>query len=329
MVVKGRIARWAWVGLGLLVVGWLASQASAQTPRPLAPGVLTVIPPDVQTSETFTGPVALPELTSMLADLDWTPNYLPPTETLLNRARAVRMRRPVWNLEFSFKPLRMIEVDLPEPSGKLRRKLVWYMVYRIRYFGQDVKPTPTTDSFGNTTFPSSTRVASNPTPRFFPHFVLDCPDLKKSYLDQVLPAAKEAILLRERPGVPLYDSVEMTNVPIPVAADENAPGVWGYVTWIDVDPRTDFFSIYVKGLTNAYQFQDQQGAFKPGDPPLTGRTFKFKTLQLNFWRPGDSVFQHEEEIHFGVPIETSPEDQAAVLKHYGLSKRLDYLWVYR
>ena len=39
-------------------------------------------------------------------------------------------------------------------------------------------------------------------------------------------------------------------------------------TWID--PRIDFFSVFVGGLTNAFQFEDVPGGFKPGDPPGTG-----------------------------------------------------------
>ena len=35
----------------------------------------------------------------------------------------------------------------------------------------------------------------------------------------------------------------------------------------DVDPRTDHFSVYIQGLTNAYKFLDPEGAFKSGDPP--------------------------------------------------------------
>ncbi len=305
------------------------SSAAAQAPRPLAPGVLKVISPQPLPEETFTGPTALPELTANLVDVNWNPNYLAKSETLLELSQRVILRRQIWNLEFAFKPLRMVEVDLPQPSGKMQRKLVWYMVYRVRYFPTDLRPAPKQDAFGNETFPSTIPGVTNPAPRFFPHFVLASQDMNKAYLDQVIPIAKKTIEERERPGVPLYNSVEITNVPIPVAQDPSDPGVWGYVTWVDTDPRIDFFSIYVRGLTNAYAFEDAQGGFKAGDPPLTGRTFRSKTLQLNFWRPGDSVFQHEGEIRFGVPIDNDPARQAEILTHYGLTERLDYLWVYR
>ena len=72
-------------------------------------------------------------------------------------------------------------------------------------------------------------------------------------------------------------------------------------TWTDMDPSMDRFSIFVRGLSNAYQWVDQPGGFKPGDPPGSGRKLTQKTLQLNFWRPGDAVYEHEAEIRYGIP----------------------------
>ena len=71
------------------------------------------------------------------------------------------------------------------------------------------------------------------------------------------------------------------------------------------------------------------GAFKPGDPPGTGRVFYRKKLRLNYWRPGDPESEHEREIRFGVPIDPDPATQQRILDKYGLEERLDYLWVYR
>jgi hypothetical protein len=87
--------------------------------------------------------------------------------------------------------------------------------------------------------------------------------------------------------------------------------LWGVATWEDIDPKIVRFSVYVSGLTNAYQWKDEPGGYKPGDPILTGRTLYRKTLKLNFWRPADEYFEHEEEIRYGIPGE------------------LDYQWVYR
>ena len=100
----------------------------------------------------------------------------------------------------------------------------------------------------------------------------------------------------------LLNSVEMAEQPIPVSDGRIDRGVWGVATWADIDPRIDFFSVYVGGLTNAYRWEDPAGAYKPGDPPGKGRQFARKTLQLNFWRPGDEILQDEREIRFGVPL---------------------------
>jgi hypothetical protein len=82
-------------------------------------------------------------------------------------------------------------------------------------------------------------------------------------------------------------------------------------TWEDVDPESDFFSIYVQGLTNAYRWEDTAGAVQAGSPPGTGKKFVQRTLKLNFWRPGDEFDLNEREIRYGAPGE------------------VDYEWVWR
>jgi hypothetical protein len=216
---------------------------------------------------------------------------------------------------------------VPQPSGKMQRKLIWYMVYRVKNVRYDLNPVPVELQPGKVAF--NVERVNFPTRRFLPHFVLQSHEFKKQYLDRIIPAAKKPIQARENPGVELLNSIEISQVQIPLSDERFDRSVWGFVTWEDVDPRIDYFSIFVRGLTNAYQFGDPVGAFKPGNPPGTGRKFTFKTLQLNFWRPGDTEQEHEKEIHYGVPVESNPDLQAAVLERYGLPQRLDYLWVYR
>lgn len=295
--------------------------------RPLAPGVLTVIPSATQDGETFSGSLPLVEVVTGIPDLDWTPNYTPKSNTLLEIAKEVVLRRAIWDLEFAFKPLRMIEVDVPQPTGVMRRKFIWYMVYRVSNRGLALNPTATEDSFGHKTY--KIEKVNYPTRRFFPHFVLESREYQKSYLDRILPAAQIAIQERENPGIKLHNSIEMTRIQIPLSDERIERGVWGVVTWEDVDPRIDFFSVYVRGLTNAFEFVDSPGAYRAGQPPFSGRAFTFKTLKLNFWRPGDSVLEHEREIRYGVPVDTDPNLQAHILDSYGLTERLDYLWIYR
>ena len=294
--------------------------AGAQTVRKLAAGVLTVIAPEPQEQETFLGPLPL----ANVSKLDWTPNFTPKTDTLREKSARVTLRHNVWNLELAFKPLRMVNVDIPQPSGKMQRKLIWYMVYRVRNLGGHLNPVPAEDktykpepvdevlNFG-------APQASNSI-RFFPHFVLESSEVGKAYLDRIIPAAMPVIQLREMRGAKLLNSVEITQVSIPVVPRDGGPGVWGVVTWEDVDPQIDFFSVYVQGLTNAFRLE----------PSTTGGvTQRLKTLQLNFWRPGDTEDEHEEEIRYGVPSVTAPAEQAAICARYNIPRRVDYLWVYR
>jgi hypothetical protein len=318
------------VTLAVLFTGTVGtSWGQSAAPRVLAPGILTVIPSETHAGETAQPPKPLVEVTVGIPNLEWTPNYLSPSETLLGMSQNVVLRQEVWNLEFAFKPLRMVSVDVPQADGRLVPKLVWYMVYRVRYLGGDLRPEPRQSPYGDVTYPDAAS-EDYKSRRFFPHFVLEGYDVgRKAYLDQIIPAARRAIETRERIGQPLHNSVEITRVPIPLTDEDDDQGVWGFVTWTDVDPRIDFFSVFVQGLSNAYRFEDPPGAFQAGDPPGTGRIVRQKTLRLNFWRPGDSVFEHEDEIRFGVPIELDSAEQAEALAHYGLRERLDFDWVYR
>ena len=131
---------------------------------------------------------------------------------------------------------------------------------------------------------------------------------------------------------------------IPLSTATSDQSVWGVATWVDIDPRIDFFSIYISGLTNAYRWTDPPGAFKAGDPPATGRKFTHKTLQLNFWRPGDEFRLLEDEIMLGAPADkvnkhANPDQEEATPPEAGQSpgspgrrswdKIIDYRWVFR
>jgi hypothetical protein len=288
--------------------------------REFAPGVVTTIPPDLLPEET----VSTHDVVEIRADktLDWTPKFNSASRTLYGMSSDVKFRREVYGLEFSFKPLRMITVDVPTASGSTERKLVWYLVYRVRNTGQVLKSVVGEDGV------YSAQLGQGGPLRFRPQFVLESQDrlhnggrVSKSYLDRVIPAADAAIRARELRGRDLLNSVEMAEQIIPVSGDRADKGLWGVATWTDIDPRIDFFSVYVGGLTNAYRWEDVAGAYRPGDPPGKGRRFARKMLQLNFWRPGDEVLQNEREIRYGVPLE-----QAQL---YDVGNGVAYRWVYR
>jgi hypothetical protein len=224
-------------------------------------------------------------------------------------------------LEFAFKPLRMIEVDIRQRDGTTQRKRVWYLVYRVRNTGRTLVPAEGDDGVYMAT------VGEGGPIRFVPEFVLESHDrdassrrVPRSYLDKVLPAAVTAISRRETPGRRLLNSAEISEQPIPVSGERVDRGVWGVATWTDVDPRIDFFSVYVGGLTNAYRWEDSS-AYRHGNPPGRGRRFERKMLQLNFWRPGDELLLDEREIRYGAPLGKS--------HLYDVADGVAYRWVYR
>ena len=117
-------------------------------------------------------------------------------------------------------------------------------------------------------------------------------------------------------------------LPCPSKKSPSARPVGVVATWENIDPRVDFFSIYVKGLTNAYRWQDNPDGYRPGlDPIAKGRKFVRKTLKLNFWRPGDEYDEKESEFRYGVPGEMADRYR----QKYGkdVLPKVDYEWVYR
>ncbi|MGE0609221.1 MAG: hypothetical protein AB7O62_19165 [Pirellulales bacterium] len=189
-----------------------------------------------------------------------------------NLAKDIRYEHEVWALEFTFKPVRYIQVDVPNGSGRFDRKTLWYMVYHVR----------------NT---------SDEPVRFIPRFMLHSWDNGKYYPDRIIPLANKPIRLREDPRRRLLNAVEISDVSIKPSKKPGDNEVWGVVTWEDIDPTTDRFSIYIQGLSNAYIWKDGE-KLKDGS-----QKYYRKTLQLNFYRPGDELHEHEREIRFGIPDE--------------------------
>lgn len=291
-----------------------ASSCPAQNTLPkLARGVLTIVPAEVAEQDTVTGPLALNELADEAKA--WAPNYSPPSDTLHEIAENITLRRPVWQLEFAAKSLRMTSVQA-RAGGNTQQVRVWYLLYRLRNTGGHLRPVAQNGgrSYGVEQY--------DETLRFFPHFVMRDHEHQLSYLDRILPEAVakiHSIEIRD-PNVRLYDSVTISRVPIEVSTEEVDRSVWGVATWVGVDRRADFLSVYVQGLSNGYQWEDV---------PNGDRLRLYKTLQLNYWRPGDAVFEHEGEFRVGLPtFQEGPELEKA-LKLYGMDERREYAWVHR
>jgi len=297
-----------------------AQPGAVSTGPQFAAGVLTTIAPSVNPEDTV-GVHDIVELRSD-ASLSREPLLNTKSRTLYEMAKDVPFRREVWCLELSFKPLRMMYVDVPQASGKMQRKLIWYMVYRVRNTGVGIVPEEQDD--GN-----FTTVDAPPQPhRFIPQFVLSSQDtdsqgdrVRKAYLDRLVPSAMPVIERREMSGRKLLNSVEMAEQILDPESGRAQGGLWGVAIWEDVDPAIDYFSVYVGGLTNAYLWKDAPEGFQKGDPPGKGRKFLRKTLQLNFWRPGDEISENEREIRYGA----APGHG----KDYGTAEGVAYRWVYR
>jgi hypothetical protein len=184
-----------------------ADAGSAGGFRTLAPGVLTVIPPDRSADDTEQRGDLL-EITRGRADRKWTPRQAAVNATLVERAKNREFQRDIWGLEFAFKPPRLIDVDVPVSDLRMQRKRLWYLLYRVRNAGGRRTVVDKDD-------PTSRRSETFETPvRFLPHFVLESLEpladsegnsAYRAYLDRVVPAAMEPIRRREDPGLTLYD----------------------------------------------------------------------------------------------------------------------------
>ena len=267
--------------------------------RRLAPGVVTVIKPDTSADDTeLRGDIL--EITRGRSDRIWKepPLQSAPNTTLVERAKNREFRRDIWCLEFAFKPPRLIEVDVPAADLTMQRKQLWYLLYRVRNTGGRRTVADGDD-------PTKRRTETFEAPvRFLPHFVLESLEsveaaegiaAYRGYLDRVVPSAMEPIRRREDPALTLFDSASM-------AATEIAPGEarWGVAVWEDVDPRIDFFSIFIRGLTNAVRWRERDGAgFGPDAAPGAGMEQTLESLRLDFWRPGDDRRAAPEAMSVG------------------------------
>jgi hypothetical protein len=240
--------------------------------RKLAPGVMTTVEPARQLEETYSRHDML-GLLAVNPDFTW--------------AKHVSFRHDIWVLQFKFKPLRMIDVDVPQKSGVMERKKIWYLIYSVTNAGQTMHPVRQEDGS------YKVEVVAKDV-KFVPEFLLRSHEYGTLYADKVIPVAIGPIQLREDPSRRLNNTAEMLRE---IKVGET---VWGVATWENIDPRIDRFSVYVKGLTNAYRWEDSQTAYKKGDP-LSGRKIGVKTLKVNFWRPGDEYMPHEGEIRLGIP----------------------------
>ena len=180
------------LALAAVMLGRFSAAATAAHDRfrKLAPGVETTIPPDRQPDETHSAHDVVEIHT--YPNLEWTPHFTPSDQTLFSRSAGTRFRHSLWCLEFSFKPLRMVHVDIPQPSGKMQRKLIRYLVYRVKNTGSRLVPSQDDET---ALTPEQTALPI----RFQPQLVLASHEFDKAYLDRIIPAAMGPIQQREDP----------------------------------------------------------------------------------------------------------------------------------
>ena len=294
---RRRRCRFAWQGVARLLVALIATlamwrSAAAQEAAPpaadppaanppaaepnggfrqVAPGIERAIDPATQKAESYSWHHidGLLKQDPKYGERPWSPR---------NLAKDVRIAHDIWALDFTFKPIRFVTVDVADGAGNIERKTIWYLLYHVK--NNSDKPV-----------------------RFTPRFLLHAHESDNYYPDRILATAIPAIRRREDPKRPLLNSVEISEQEILPSTEEEDHSVWGVATWRDIEPAADRFSVYVQGLTNAYRIEtDDDGNWK---------RFSRKTLQLNFWRPGDEFYQHEAEIRLGIPGD------------------VDYRWVYK
>ncbi len=298
------------------------AQPAQSTVRKLAPHVFYKVDPFLESGKSFDRH-DIAELLAVNPDFEF--------------AKDVSFHRDIWYLEFEFKPIRVITVDIPQPNGNMQKKSVWYMVYKVRNPGKafhiDKDAQLSTNPAEVTSETSPYRpmtphqtdnaykvVTSDLAINFSPYFTLEgtvkVKDVNtkaykeeiKKYRERFIPLAVDKIRMREDPGRKLYTSIEMCRTIQP------GEEFWGVATWVDVDKTMSKFSICVRGLTNAYHWKDGEvtaSGAAAAKEIWNNRKFEYKVLKLNFWRPADEYDEKDSDII------------------YGQNGELDYLWIYR
>ncbi|GHT46285.1 hypothetical protein FACS189454_07200 [Planctomycetales bacterium] len=342
----------------------------------IAPGGLTVIPPDID-FEDVAYRADVPELLKNVPD---APDELKDDIRFKKEVwtKQIRHNREIWCLQFSFKPVRVIEVEIPNKEGKLDKKAVWYLVYNVKNLGKSKIDNGKVTSLGSylasaspedktLTLPVADDKTAFDVPRtaalsvreltgkfeltpgsgkeiiFQPQFVLTIHKLIRdakaqnnpetgeieyltdetsvSYSDKQIPLALPQIIRREG-----MKSIPETSVSFPTKKIAAGQDYWGVATWTDIDPRINEFSVYVSGLTNAYQQIDKKnadGQYENTGKAGEGRVLKRKVLKTDWWRPGDQYTLSEAQIKFGARNEKVEKDIFDVKGDFNQDGRVD------
>ena len=284
--------------------------------RKFAPGVLKDIPSHLDVRDSFSLPMALPGVNAEEYELETDAL----DSTLYGMSRRVILYRDVYQYDFAFTGLRQICVATTGADGISKKCNYWYMVYRIRDLDETLSYEKVKKSslLNQVSYELKKGKPLEETDRFFlPRFTLEGwvfspkdDNYKKVALrDVVNPAVARAIRVQEDPRMPLLDGIQMSKIKIPKVKPESDGGVWGVAIFEDVNPNIDYVSVFFKGLTNAHRI-------KRGDDGSIG--FIRKTLQLNFWRPGDNLEEAKDRVQYGIPLVDDPKEQVLITRRYNL-----------
>jgi hypothetical protein len=160
-----------------------------------------------------------------------------------------RDKPAIWVLDFRFKPLRIRSVDIP---GKGRRPIHYLYYTVVNRTGQ---------------------------PRTFaPRFIM-VNEQQQKLEDEVVPEAIPIIQRREEPTISILGAADIVGT-IPPSTKANVDdAVFGVACWEKWDPKSDRFSIYVRGLSDGRVEVPAAG----GGQPMA----RYKTLRIDFVRRGE------------------------------------------
>ena len=284
--------------------------------RRLAPGVLKDIPSELNARDSSSLPMPLPGINAEKIELETDSE----DRTLYGMSKRVILYRDVYQYDFAFTGLRQIRVAVTDADGISRNKNIWYMIYRVRDLGETLsyEQVRKSSSLNQISYQLKKGEPLTDKERFFlPRFSLEGwvfspkdDDYKKVvFRDVINPTVARAIRVQEDPRMELLDGVQMSKAEIPKVKADSDIGLWGVAIFENVNPNIDFVSVFVKGLTNAHRI-------KRADDGSIG--FVRKTLQLNFWRPGDNLEEEKDRVQYGIPLVDNPKEQVEITRRYNL-----------
>ncbi len=312
-------------------------------PKPLAPGVLKTIPLDMQVRDSYSYPLALPGL----AANKYEPQFLTDSETLFGSTKAVILYRNVWQYEFSFMGLRQMSIR-GEDGQNVN---VWYMIYRIRNFGNSFTYDQVKTQFNHTRYElrqaasggrgademkfsgetdqnvdagsvadlTGARTLATPPENeihFIPRFSLEgwVEGENRSYQRVGYRDQLHPAVLRE-----IQRREDPNRQLLDTVQMKNAEIP---LAQSDNDPGVWGVAVWV-GVDPRVDYVSVVGSGLTNAYQLTAAddgslSRRHRMLQLNFWRPGDAARQDRDLVDFGIPLQDDPADQVEICRRYDL-----------